>query len=174
VTVVGLRSDRRGRVAASTAAMTRGGRWPSMPPMVVGADGLRSTVARHVGAPLLRTGRGASAVVYGYWAGVDADGYQWIFRPEACAGLIPTNDGLTCVFAAASPARIGRGGPAVLDAVLEQASPASCRARASGYARRPVSAPSRDTQAWCGRRGGRGGPSSAMPGTGRIPSAPTV
>jgi 2-polyprenyl-6-methoxyphenol hydroxylase-like FAD-dependent oxidoreductase len=125
VTVVGLRSDRRGRVAGIEGRDDAGRPLAVDAALVIGADGLRSTVARHVGAPLVRIGRGASALVYGYWAGVDTDGYEWIFRPEACAGLIPTNDGLACVFAAASPARIGRGGRDVLDAVLEQASPAT-------------------------------------------------
>ena len=57
----------------------------------MGADGLRSFVADAVAAPIERRGTGATAVVYGYWPDLDADGYQWIFRPDACAGLIPTN-----------------------------------------------------------------------------------
>jgi len=125
VTVVGLRSDRRGRVAGIDGRDDAGRPLAVDAALVVGADGLHSTVARHVGAPPLRTGRGASAVVYGYWADVATDGYEWIFRPDACAGVIPTNDGLACVFAGATPARIGRGGRAVLEAVLAQASPAA-------------------------------------------------
>ena len=125
VTVVGLRSDRRGRVAGIDGRDDAGRPLAVDAALVVGADGLHSTVARHVGAPPLRTGRGASAVVYGYWADVTTDGYEWIFRPDACAGVIPTNDGLACVFAGATPARIGRGGRAVLEAVLAQASPAA-------------------------------------------------
>ena len=70
-----------------------------------------------------RRGSGATAVVYGYWSDLDADGYEWVFRPDACAGAIPTNDGQTCVFAAASPARIGRGGIDVLRDVVAAASP---------------------------------------------------
>jgi 2-polyprenyl-6-methoxyphenol hydroxylase-like FAD-dependent oxidoreductase len=98
---------------------------------VVGADGTRSTVAEHVSAPVQRRGTSTSAVVYGYWSDLDATGYEWIFRPDACAGIIPTNDGLACVFAAATPGRVGRGGLHVLEAVLEAASPdASRRVRA--------------------------------------------
>ena len=125
VTVVGLRSDRRGRVAGIDGRDDAGRPLAVGAALVVGADGLRSTVARHVSAPVLRTGTGASAVVYGYWADVATDGYEWIFRPDACAGVIPTNDGLACVFAAATPARVGRGGRTVLEAVLAQASPAA-------------------------------------------------
>jgi 2-polyprenyl-6-methoxyphenol hydroxylase-like FAD-dependent oxidoreductase len=62
-------------------------------------------------------------VAYGYWSGVGVDGYEFVFRPDACAGAIPTNDGLTCVYASATPARIGRGGAAVLHDVVRSASP---------------------------------------------------
>ena len=46
-----------------------------------------------------------------------------MFRPNACAGVIPTNDGLACVFAASTPDRVGRGGKGVLESVLNQACP---------------------------------------------------
>jgi len=66
--------------------------------VVIGADGLNSTVARHVRAEAYRTGRHASGVVYGYYAGLAEDGYHWHFRPGSSVGVIPTNDGLHCVF----------------------------------------------------------------------------
>jgi flavin-dependent dehydrogenase len=100
--------------------------------LVIGADGLRSTVAERVGAPTEHHGAGAAAVVYGYWTGVPTDGYEWIFRAGACAGLIPTNDGLSCVFTGATPARIGRGDRAVLEAVLRDASPDAADRVAAG------------------------------------------
>jgi flavin-dependent dehydrogenase len=90
---------------------------------VIGADGVASVIARSVGATVQRRGTGATAVVYGYWSDLDVAGYEWIFRPDACAGAIPTNDGQACVFAAASPARIGRGGIDVLRDVVAAASP---------------------------------------------------
>jgi 2-polyprenyl-6-methoxyphenol hydroxylase-like FAD-dependent oxidoreductase len=123
VTVTGVHRDDRGRVRGIEARDESG--WPVTvdADLVVGADGLRSTVAREVGAPVEHFGSGAAALVYGYWSDLDADGYEWIFRPEACAGLIPTNGGQTCIFVASTPARIGRGGRPVFDEVLEQASP---------------------------------------------------
>src|SRR5262249_18560856 len=100
---------------------------------VVGADGVRSTIARAVSAAIEHRGTATSAVVYGYWSGLPADGYEWIFRPNACAGLIPTNDGLTCVFTAATPERVGRGGIHVLRSLLAEAcTDTAARVRAGG------------------------------------------
>ena len=75
--------------------------------LVVGADGLRSLVARLVGATVTRTGSSSAANVFGYWSGVPVDGYRWYYRPGLSAGAIPTNDGLTCIFAAVPTSRFG-------------------------------------------------------------------
>lgn len=72
---------------------------------VVGADGLHSTVARLAGAEPYRVGRHSCAVVFGYFAALEQDGYHWHFRPGVAVGRIPTNDGLTCVFVATSARR---------------------------------------------------------------------
>ncbi|MEZ5285688.1 MAG: NAD(P)/FAD-dependent oxidoreductase [Vicinamibacterales bacterium] len=71
----------------------------SSAPLVIGADGLRSAVARLVGASPTRTGRWAAATVFGYWEYLPVDGYRWHYHPGVSSGAIPTNDGLTCVFA---------------------------------------------------------------------------
>jgi flavin-dependent dehydrogenase len=123
ITVTGVRRDRQRRVIGITGRDGTGRRVDIDARLVVGADGLRSAIAQHVAAPVERRGTGASAVVYGYWSDVDTSGYEWIFRPNACAGVIPTNDGLACVFAASNPGRIGRGGRHVLASVLAEASP---------------------------------------------------
>ena len=73
--------------------------------VVVGADGLRSTVARLVEAEPYRTGRHAASVVFGYYEGLPDDGYHWHYRPGVSVGVIPTNDGLHCVFASTSGRR---------------------------------------------------------------------
>jgi menaquinone-9 beta-reductase len=67
--------------------------------VVVGADGRGSRVAACVDPFVTRRGSAASGFVFGYWQGVEAEGYEWCFRPGTSAGLIPTNDGQTCVFA---------------------------------------------------------------------------
>lgn len=73
--------------------------------LVVGADGIGSFVARRVGAVRTHTSAESSASVYGYFDGPAADGYHWYFSKHAAAGLIPTNEGLTCVFASTSSRR---------------------------------------------------------------------
>jgi 2-polyprenyl-6-methoxyphenol hydroxylase-like FAD-dependent oxidoreductase len=94
---------------------------------VIGADGVGSAVARLAGAATLREGRHATATVFGYWAGIPAQGYHWHYVPGASAGAIPTNGGQHCIFASVPPARFRdamRHAPLDgLMAVLEQAAP---------------------------------------------------
>ncbi len=123
VTVTDVHRDQNGRVDGIVGRDQRGSvAWQAA--WVVGADGIRSRVAAAVGAPTEVQGTGAIAFSYGYWTGLARDGYEWIFRPDACAGVIPTNDGRSCVFAGASPARIGRGGLDTFHEVVRAASPA--------------------------------------------------
>jgi flavin-dependent dehydrogenase len=71
--------------------------------LTIGADGIASVVAREVGAEVTRRGRHASAVLYRYYEGLPADGYEWFYAPGSGAGLIPTNAGQTCAFVATTP-----------------------------------------------------------------------
>ena len=73
--------------------------------LVIGADGLYSTVAQGVGAERLVEGRHASGSLYTYWQGLPNDGYCWTFRPGSFVGAIPTNDGATCVVVSVSAPR---------------------------------------------------------------------
>jgi 2-polyprenyl-6-methoxyphenol hydroxylase-like FAD-dependent oxidoreductase len=122
-TVRDVRRDRRGRVVGVTGRDAAGRRFVADATIVIGADGLRSTIASRVDAPIVRAGTGATAVVYGYWSNLPADGYEWFFRPRAAAGVIPTNGGQACVFAGTSPARLGIGRIGSLQRILEEASP---------------------------------------------------
>jgi 2-polyprenyl-6-methoxyphenol hydroxylase-like FAD-dependent oxidoreductase len=67
--------------------------------LVIGADGVRSTVARLVGADCYRTGRHATGVIFTYWSETGFDAYHWYYNPGVSAGAIPTNGGHTCIFA---------------------------------------------------------------------------
>jgi flavin-dependent dehydrogenase len=106
--VTGLLRDGAGRVTG-VITRDRDGRTRSQNArLVVGADGVRSVVAEDVGAPVETAGRDASAFLYGYWAGLAVDGYEWFYQPGLSAGAIPTNDGLTCLFLGTTAARAAR------------------------------------------------------------------
>jgi flavin-dependent dehydrogenase len=103
--VTGLLRDEDGRVRGVQAL--RGGRSLELPAgTTVGADGIRSTVAQDVGAPVVRRGRHAGAVLYRYVRDLPAKGYEWAYGDRAAAGVIPTNDGESCVFVATTPPRL--------------------------------------------------------------------
>ncbi len=76
--------------------------------LVVGADGLRSNTARRIGAEVEHQASHAAATIYGYWAGLSLDGYQWRYVPGLSAGLIPTNEDRACVFISMSEERFRR------------------------------------------------------------------
>ena len=105
-TVTSLLHDDDGSVAGVVARDRNGRTFTAHAPLTIGADGLHSSVATWVDAPFDRVGRHSGAFAYGYWSGLDVDGYEWFWRPEATAGFIPTNDGEVCVFVGAPAARM--------------------------------------------------------------------
>jgi 2-polyprenyl-6-methoxyphenol hydroxylase-like FAD-dependent oxidoreductase len=123
VTVTGLTRGRGGRPDGVTGTGPDGQPFTIHARFVVGADGFRSTIARLVQAPVEHIGQHASAITYGYWTGAQVDGYEWIFRPDAAAGAIPTNDGQVCVFASGTPERIGRGGADIIESIVGSSAP---------------------------------------------------
>ena len=88
--------DDTGRVTGVTVT-SRGGRHRIEAELVIGADGLYSTVAESVGAERLVEGRHATGSLYTYWRDLPVDGYYWLFRPGLFMAAIPTNDGATCL-----------------------------------------------------------------------------
>jgi 2-polyprenyl-6-methoxyphenol hydroxylase-like FAD-dependent oxidoreductase len=66
--------------------------------LVVGADGMRSRVARILEADVDYELPDAACSIYGYWPDVPLEGYHWFYEPGVSIGTIPTNDGDTCVF----------------------------------------------------------------------------
>jgi flavin-dependent dehydrogenase len=135
-TVTTLRRDTKGRIHG-VSALTRDGRAIHIPArMTVGADGIRSTVAELVGAPVLRRAQHASAVLYRYLTGLHAESYEWAYRRGAAAGLIPTNDDQTCIFVGTTPARMNAlrrdGTQHAFATLLARAAPALVDQVASG------------------------------------------
>ena len=128
VGVTELCRDRTGRVTGVLARVRGGDAVTFRAPLTIGADGLRSTVARQAGAPTVRRGTAASALIYGYWPSPSAWQYDWFYRPGVSAGIIPTNDGQVCIWAGLPGQRFaderGRGGLADLFArLLAEAAP---------------------------------------------------
>jgi 2-polyprenyl-6-methoxyphenol hydroxylase-like FAD-dependent oxidoreductase len=76
--------------------------------MVIGSDGIHSTVAKRVGAAPYLVGSHMSSVIYTRARGLDMEGYHWHYAPGVSVGVIPTNDGETVVFVAAPQQRFMR------------------------------------------------------------------
>ncbi|MGH8945525.1 MAG: NAD(P)/FAD-dependent oxidoreductase [Acidimicrobiia bacterium] len=68
--------------------------------VVIGADGVWSKVAKSVDAPTLRSYEPTNAIHYAYFEGVDHPGFWFQFTPGVNAGIIQTNDDMSCVFVA--------------------------------------------------------------------------
>ena len=66
--------------------------------IVIGADGVWSRTADLVGAATQESHPPTNAVTYAYYRDVEASGFWFQFTPGVNAGIIPTNDGLCCVF----------------------------------------------------------------------------
>jgi flavin-dependent dehydrogenase len=133
--LVSLDRDDQGRVRGASIEDARGQVRTVRAGVVVGADGRHSTVGRLTGTTRRRTGRAATATVYGHWTGLAVDGYRWMYALDASAGAIPTNDGAACVFvtvpAAMFAATFGGGVAAGFHRTLARVSPSLADAIAS-------------------------------------------
>lgn len=95
--MVDLVRDRSGSVHG--ILVEAGGRVePLTARMVVGADGVWSRTAELVDADAYRRHQPTNAVHYAYFRDVPVDGFWFQFTPGVNAGVIPTNDDLSCVF----------------------------------------------------------------------------
>ena len=104
-TVTDLMRSADGRVVGVVVKQADAGAVEVAARLVIGADGMRSTVAELVEATPYHRGRHTTAVIFSYFADVTLEGYHWYYRPGVSVGCIPSNDGLTCVFAAMPPRR---------------------------------------------------------------------
>ena len=76
--------------------------------IVIGADGVTSTVAKAIDAQPYRVGAHMSGVIYTLARGLSLNGYHWHYTPGSSVGVIPTNAGETLVFAATTRERFLR------------------------------------------------------------------
>ena len=86
-----------GAVAGIRARTPAGAEVVERARLVVGADGLRSVVARQAGAATLDDRGTLQCAYYAYWSGVPATSFAACAREGCGAVTIPTHDGLTCV-----------------------------------------------------------------------------
>lgn len=98
-TVTDLLHDSSGRVIGVTGRDEHG-RFETRARFVVGADGLRSRVARSVGAPVTERRPSNSATHYAYFAG-NWPAMEYHLGARSFAGVFPTNDGAACVWVCA-------------------------------------------------------------------------
>jgi flavin-dependent dehydrogenase len=68
--------------------------------VVVGADGLHSTVARATGARSYQEHPALTGVMFSYWSGLSGLGASFHARPDRLILVWPTNDDLTCIYVA--------------------------------------------------------------------------
>jgi flavin-dependent dehydrogenase len=129
LTMINITRDPTGRVVGVVVRDHLGATWTERAGLIVGADGRGSLLASQVASPTLLAGNHAAAYVYGYWPAGDVDGYHWYYGDGLSAGVIPTNDGLACVFvagpAAVLTARMRHRHP--LDAARELLARLDCR-----------------------------------------------
>jgi 2-polyprenyl-6-methoxyphenol hydroxylase-like FAD-dependent oxidoreductase len=95
---------------------------------VVGADGLGSTVARSVGAPIVVNRGATGATQYAYFAGLPWPEIEFFTRPGSYAGVFPTHHGEAAIWVCtptgvARAARRETTADSAFDALLHQAAP---------------------------------------------------
>jgi flavin-dependent dehydrogenase len=103
VRVEGLLRDESGRVRGVELARGHTQRESLTAGVVIGADGIRSSVARWVDAATYRVGQSGSSTIYGYFEGMPVDAYHWYYAHGVSAGVAPTNDGLSTFFVGTPP-----------------------------------------------------------------------
>ncbi len=118
--VVDLLRDDDGRVRGAKIAGADRNESDVEADLVIGADGVRSRVARILGADFDHTASHATASIYGYWEGLGLEGFHWFYALGAAVGSIPTNDGETCVFASLPQKRFETGRGDGLDALYHE------------------------------------------------------
>jgi flavin-dependent dehydrogenase len=137
VRVTGLLRDDARRVCGVAARTRAGHDFAVRARHVVGADGIRSTVADLVDARVRRSFDADVAIYYAYVAGAAWRGFEFHVADRSFAGVFPTHDDAGCVWVA-RPTHlldgVRRAGShrcdALLDALDRLASPLAARARA--------------------------------------------
>lgn len=95
--------DENHRVAGAILTTEAGATMTVAAPLVVGADGIRSTVARRVGATVQKEATHALGHIYGYYAGLPLSENHAFFAPGVSVASTPTNHNMDIVIATTAP-----------------------------------------------------------------------
>jgi 2-polyprenyl-6-methoxyphenol hydroxylase-like FAD-dependent oxidoreductase len=98
VNVAGALRDDHGRVSGVYGEGPDGRAVEIEARFVVGADGLRSRIARSVAAPVIEDRGDAGAVQYAYYHGLEWNGIELIVADRALTGVFPTHGGEACIW----------------------------------------------------------------------------
>jgi flavin-dependent dehydrogenase len=105
VSVTDVVKDAQGRVTG-VAVRDRAGKASTVRAgYVVGADGVRSRIARAVRAPEVQRRPPSGTIQYLYVAGLDAQGFEFHVRDKSLAGVFPTHNGEANVWICTPPDR---------------------------------------------------------------------
>jgi 2-polyprenyl-6-methoxyphenol hydroxylase-like FAD-dependent oxidoreductase len=112
VSVIDVTTDRTHRVTG-VKVRDRDGRTRSITArLVVGADGVRSRIARCVDAVALDVRRPSGGTHYTYIGGLDSEGLEFHLGDEGLAGAFRTHNDEACLWICVPPLRALRGGSA--------------------------------------------------------------
>jgi 2-polyprenyl-6-methoxyphenol hydroxylase-like FAD-dependent oxidoreductase len=98
VTVTGVRLDDSGRTTGVDGHDSNGEALAIDARFVVGADGLRSRIARSVGAEVIEDRSDDGAVQYAYYGGIPWRGIELMAGERALTGVFPTHHGEACIW----------------------------------------------------------------------------
>ena len=85
------------RVTGIRAKSKSGGEFSEQAKIVVGADGIHSSVARMVDAPAYDEVPALTCGYYTYWSGIEIDGAELSLNAQTGLLAFPTNDDLVCI-----------------------------------------------------------------------------
>jgi 2-polyprenyl-6-methoxyphenol hydroxylase-like FAD-dependent oxidoreductase len=142
--VTGVTRDLTGRATGVTGRDDEGRPIAVDARVVIGADGLRSRVAREMGAPVVESRPPSGTTNYAYVAGLPWDGIEFFLSEGALAGVFPTHGGEACVWVctpegpAAAARRQGGSPGAAFDALIARYAPALSERLRSGRRTSPV------------------------------------
>ena len=98
VTVTGVRRDGGGRVVGISGYDRAGAPVDLRGRYVIGADGLRSQVARSARAGISQRRLPGGAAQYAYYAGIPWAGMELFVAERSFAGVFPTHDARACIW----------------------------------------------------------------------------